>query len=276
MTKFRAPNSSPKYFSQQRGGALIIIMTILVVVMTSVFLSEFDSNHQILVKQQRNVLVLAKAKLALINFALLSDRVAGSTAIGYLPCPDFNGDGNSNLPCGVTGESSEGWLPWKTLGIPILRDASFTCLRYAVSGNYKLAPTSTLSNMPHTVGHFVIHDSTNTIRVGRDATEYALAVIFAPGSPHQEQSRTLGGDTATHCGSSALNATRNNAINYLDTLSGVNNALGTYNGLGNAGDQSMPTSNFSVFIQSDRVDGFNDQLLWVSPQDFTRVYARMP
>lgn len=262
--------------NKQCGGALLIIMTVLVLVMVSVFFSQLDSAKPTLVKSQRNIEALASAKSALISFALISDRVSGSPGIGYLPCPDSNGDGISNAPCGNVGESVEGWLPWQTLGIKPVRDAAFTCLRYAVSGNYKISPSSVLSASPPSAGHFVIHNSDNTIRVGSDASEYALAVIFSGGATHSGQSRSLGGGSSTECGSSSLSAAKNNASNYLDSLSGVNNALGTHSGASGAGSASLPTSNVSVFIQANAQDGFNDLLAWVSPQDFSRVYARMP
>ena len=261
---------------KQHGGALLIIMTILIVTVVSVFFSQFDSAKPSIIRAERNISALASAKSALLNFALLSDRITGSPGIGYLPCPDTDGDGLSNTPCGNLGESAEGWLPWQTLGLKPIRDASFACLRYAVSGNYKISPAITLNASPPTEGHFVIHDIDNTVRVGNSTSDYAIAVIFAGGNTHSGQSRTLSGGAATQCGSTSISAAKNNADNYLDTLSGVNNANGTYSGAGGAGSQPLPTSNISVFIQADAQDGFNDMLAWVSPQDFNKIYARMP
>ena len=61
---------------------------------------------------------------------------------GYLPCPDTDGDGWAEATCGsldgASGQASRlGLLPWKTLGLPDLRDGYGERLWYAVSSKYK-------------------------------------------------------------------------------------------------------------------------------------------
>jgi type II secretory pathway pseudopilin PulG len=261
----------------QSGAALILLMLGLVLFIASVFLTGIDKTSQTLKKERKTQRSLASAKELLINFALLSDQQSGSPGIGYLPCPDTNGDGLSNTPCGSLGESVEGWLPWQTLGSKVLKDGNAICLRYVVSGNYKIAPPSLLVKAPTpTEGHFVVHDQNNSILLGNVAADYALAVVFSPGQVITGQTRGLGAGVATICGSSALGAAVNLATNYLDASSNVDNANGTFVGPGIPGSSALPTSTPSVFIQAEKQIGFNDELIWVSPQDFNDVYVRMP
>lgn len=261
---------------KQHGAAMLIFMTILILTIASVILSGFDKNTQTISRQKITIQALSQAKQALIDFALLSDQIVGSPGIGYLPCPDRNGDGLSDEPCGVAGESAEGWLPWQTLGTKTLRDSDHVCLRYAVSGNYKINPAIPLTKTPPTAGHFVIHDENNTVRVGAIPAQYALAVVFAPHNIVAGQSRTIGAGPATTCGSDSFGASVNQANNYLENLNNVNNSTGTYAGPGIPGDAALPTNIPSVFILAGMQANFNDAVTWVSPGDFTDVYARMP
>lgn len=263
-----------KNIQKQSGAILIVLMLGLVLFVATVFLTGVDKTSQLLKKQSKTQQSLASAKELLINFALISDQ-RGAVGIGYLPCPDVDGDGNAELTCGVVGESVEGWFPWQTLGSNALTDGDAVCLRYVVSGNYKINPSSPLSKMPPTTGHFVIHDENNTVLLGTLASEYGLAVVFAAGQAVTGQNRTIGGVTTT-CGSLSAGAAVNRATNYLDQLASVDNARGTYAGAGTPGNSALPTNIPSVFIQAEKQTAFNDSLIWVSPQDFTDVFGRMP
>lgn len=260
----------------QRGAALLIMMTVLVLTLVTLLLSGFDKNSQAILRDQNTINALSEARQALLDFALLSDTVTGSPGIGYLPCPDQNGDGLSDEPCGAAGVSVEGWLPWQTLGKKVLRDSDHVCLRYAVAGNYKINPPVPLIKTPPTPGHFVIHDVNNIVRVGTTPAERALAVIFSAQKALAGQVRTTGAGPVTACGSVTPGALVNLAGNYLENISNVNNATGTYAGPGTAGDVPLPTNTPSVFILAARQPGFNDAIAWLSPADFADVYARMP
>ena len=262
--------------NKQQGAALIIITLVLVLTISSALLAGFDIKSQTISRDQQTINALSQAKQALINFALLSDQITGSPGVGYLPCPDQNGDGLSDEPCGVPGESSEGWLPWQTLGTKILRDSDHVCLRYVVSGYYKINPDTPLTKSPPTTGHFVIQDESNTVRVGSTPVEYGLAIIFAPHNIVAGQSRTIGAGPATKCGSNSPGAAVNLASNYLEQVNNVNNATGIYTGPGIPGDAALPTNIESVFILAERQLNFNDSVAWINPADFYDVYARMP
>jgi len=277
MAKLATHLSNKSIISKQKGAALIIMMFGLVVFIATVFLTGVDKSSQRSKKQARTNQSLAEAKELLMSFALLSDKqVPAAPSAGYLPCPDTDGDGVSNTPCGGVGASVEGWLPWQTLGSKPLKGGNAVCLRYAVSGNYKINPSAPLVKAPPTLGHFVIHDQSNAVIVGSAPAEYALAVIFAPGQTVTGQTRDVGGGAATACGSTTVGAAVNRAANYLDQLSNVDNAGGTYAGAGVPGNAALPTNIPSVFIQTNNAANFNDELIWISPQDFVDVYARMP
>src|SRR5512142_1165139 len=84
---------------------------------------------------------LAQAREALVAYA--ADRpITAIVGPGYLPCPDLDGDGWAESTCGsLDGASGQadrlGRLPWKTLGLPELRDGDGERLWYAVSSKHK-------------------------------------------------------------------------------------------------------------------------------------------
>lgn len=142
---------------------------------------------------------LALAREALIAYA--ADRpIDPVVGPGYLPCPDLDGDGWAEATCGsLSGDSGQaqrlGLLPWKTLGIPELRDGWGERLWYAVSTKYKgllncAASRACVDMSPAVaVGTITVRDATGTLlhdgtapdpRVPRSG---AAAVVIAPGAP---------------------------------------------------------------------------------------------
>jgi len=83
-------NTGPK----QRGIAILAMLAIFTVVLTTAVIAGVSLNKQRLGKQNTTSNNLSKAKDALIGFALRQ------TPPGQLPCPDTNGDGFSNLSAG--------------------------------------------------------------------------------------------------------------------------------------------------------------------------------
>src|SRR5262245_11131637 len=65
---------------------------------------------------------LAQAKQALIGFAA-GVTLGGAARPGDLPCPDQDNDGDADaVPACDTPALALGRFPWKTLGLPDLRD----------------------------------------------------------------------------------------------------------------------------------------------------------
>ncbi len=143
---------------------------------------------------------LAQAREALIAYAV--DRPVNSVVgPGYLPCPDLDDDGWAEATCGSqsgdTGQAARiGRLPWKTLGLPDLRDGAGERLWYAVSSKYKgllncgvsracldLSPDAALGTITvRDASGTILHDA--TVTEGYRANDGgAIAVVFAPGAP---------------------------------------------------------------------------------------------
>ena len=201
--------------SPQRGVAAVVFLAILAVILIAVLTTALSSRSAQTDFDARTIPVLAAAKEALLAYA-----AANPTAPGRLPCVDANGDGvanNLDLPCTTANVPQLGRLPWKTLGIPILRDGSGECLWYAVSGNF--AQTSTLthpinSNVP---GQFTVKQdpsSSTPLATG------VIAVIFAPGPVLEGNDRSPPAGPATPCGGN------NDPRQYLDPIGTSTNAGG--------------------------------------------------
>ena len=138
---------------------------------------------------------LAQAKQALIGRAF-----ADSNRPGSLPCPDTNNDGSAESPIPTDCPSYIGRLPWRTLGLPDLRDGSGERLWYAVSREFARNPSNAAclnSFCPLNTdnkGQFTI--------TGTAAATDVIAIVFSAGSVVAPQVR----DTANE----------NNVVNYLE------------------------------------------------------------
>lgn len=136
---------------------------------------------------------LSQAKEALIGFAATYRDRYPDQMFGYLPCPDRDGDGVADPPCGAQEQAAMGYLPYKTLGLPALTDNQGNCLWYGVAGGFKDNPASTTPLNWDTPGQFLL-----PAPAGATPLEGALAaVIFAPGPPLAQQRRRPG---AGNCG----------------------------------------------------------------------------
>lgn len=210
----------PSLNGGQCGAALLVFMLLLTMSVAAFLLTGISQFSRQLASPFHNSAVLAEAKTALIAYARLSDPdLSSQTGLNYryLPCPDQDGDGLAESPCGSS--SAEGWLPWMSLGLPPLRDASGSCLRYAVSAAYKLGASGPplITALPG--GDFSLNNIDGVISAG------VVAVLFAPGENVEGQSRGFTLNTATKCGSTVILSDKNLAVNYLDTLAGIDNAI---------------------------------------------------
>ncbi len=220
--------------NRQRGIALILILVLLGLiagVLAVGFTSDLARQNN---KEQQTVDALAKAKEALIGYAANDPNQPG-----VLPCPDSNNDGRADSPCGATGVTAIGRLPWKTLGLPDLRDGSGECLWYAVSANFKnsglSAPAVVNSDSP---GTLVINDAGGAPVYS--GSNKVVAIVFSPGNPLPGQDRSSS-TPAPVCGG---NTTTANTIvaNYLE-----------------GGNQNGVATN--IFVTAQSTDTFNDKLL---------------
>lgn len=234
--------------TRQRGSALLMILMMLGVAAAYLFVTALTGTRDKLERDEVTAKALAQAKEALIGWS------ASNTAnrFGVLPLPDLGTSRNTTPGEGATAGNFTGntknltvigRLPWRTLGIPPLRDARGECLWYALSGTFQSArPADALGW--DSLGHLDAYTSNGTA-VGTVSTAGAnynarpVAVVFSPGELLSGQDRkTSATDTVTECGgnydvrnyldSYTANAGIANIVNY---LGGTNNATGYAYGL---------------------------------------------
>lgn len=164
---------------------------------------------------------LVQAKEALIGFAAAVDTTAPpgtppppNPRPGELPCPnrttlsDGTPSGIATSPCSTLA-TRIGWFPWKTLGLPPLRDGSGEYLWYAVSNGFQNNPRSGVLNSD-TPGNFTVKVRTT----GATEASNVIAVVFAPNGVTSGQIRN---STVTPCSTTGTSIARNLcAANYLE------------------------------------------------------------
>ena len=226
-----------------------MVMLIILIIGASAFLvSSLNSSKVKSARQTSSSIVLAKAKDALIGYALSYGDTHTGEVHGYLPCPDPDGTNGavgegSSETCGNKNVSALGRLPWKTLGLDPLRDGEGECLWYAVSGTYKNNPKTDLMNWDNK-GLLEVLDATGNI-----AGQEVVAAIFSPGSAQENQNRAPN-DTAPICGGNYT------STNYLDSDGTINN-----------GTVSSSPNVTSQFKQADSTGQINDQILFITRQE---------
>ena len=247
----------PALAARPRGAALIVLMALLtmgVLYFLTVQLEALSGYG----KESRGASdSLAQAREALLGYASSYRDAHSAEVFGYLPCPDTVGNGLAAASCGNAGEASVGLFPYRTLGLPDLRDSAGVCLWYAVAGTFKNNPKATATVMNwDTQGQFAVLDANAaTLVAPEDAQGGAAAVIFATGLPLAGQSRS-----ATSVGPCQIDPTQVAA--YLD------------------GAYTFATSGTVTLTQGPVKDAYaaitnNDRLAWVSPREiFDRIVKR--
>lgn len=237
--------------SRQRGASLLLMAVIAALIVFGLF--SFRSPVNFRTEQGLATAdALAQAKAALIGYAATykDTHTATDQVAGYLPCPDTDNDGNAEANCGSAGESVVGRLPWKSLGLPPLRDSDGECLWYAVAGRAKNSPKTADYNWD-TPGQFIVQTPGSQILSGTTPHSRPLTVIFAAGRPLNTQTRSSG--TGECSGGTAVN----------DFLEGLG-TLGTGNTTITVGDADTIRNGTN-----------NDRVLWISSTDiFTPIKKR--
>ncbi|HUQ29794.1 MAG TPA: hypothetical protein VM051_14455 [Usitatibacter sp.] len=223
--------------STQRGAFLLVVTLMLSVAIAFVFALALGSPATEAARARATERALAEAREALLAHA--ADHAINSiVGPGYLPCPDLDNDGWAEATCGsLSGDSGQaerlGRLPWKTLGLPDLRDGDGERLWYAVSTRYKgllnCAASAACVDMSPDValGTITVRESTGTlVHDGTIAEAYraaeggAVAVVIAPGSPIGSQSRGCRAGECDERGRCLTDPPRSaatcNPVNYLD------------------------------------------------------------
>ncbi len=237
---------------KQRGAALLLLMLVVIIATATVLVTNLTGDALRTRQLTDTQFVMAKAKQALIEYAMLNPDVNVGRSFG-LPCPDIDGTGGfvageaHSTSCGAAGETVIGRLPWRTLGIPALRDASAACLWYVVSGSYKDADTATAPMInPDSNGHLRLFSvDTGSVVQGLLPQDRPVALVIAAMEPVAGQARVA---SAAGMQCSPGSDTRQ----YLDTDpgTGISNAV-----LSGAADsvEAFATAATPVTLHNDRV-----------------------
>jgi type II secretory pathway pseudopilin PulG len=186
----------------QRGFALIAILALAALI--SAFLiasalnrSATDVSNE---RNQRTMDALRQAKNALIAYAANEQwqyyknppppppSNTGYFQPGALASPDMDNDGDADFVWGSNAASQLGRLPFKTLGIDDLRDASGERIWYALSHDFRKLQCSGGATPPNCT--IINSDTQGQLTViGSTPATQVVAVLIAPGAAFAGQNR---------------------------------------------------------------------------------------
>jgi hypothetical protein len=163
---------SPSGTRRQRGVALLALAAAMVLGTTWMLVSAFGLAGRSTAQTAHNARILAEAKAALIAWVASNALEPGEANPGRLPCPQAWGDvGSANEGrAAASCANPTGWLPWRTLGLPEMRDAAGRPLWYVASPGWHLpSSTATLKINSDTPGQLTLDG------------QPAIALLIAPG-----------------------------------------------------------------------------------------------
>ncbi len=165
----RRPTYRRPTVRRSEGFALLALLTIFVLALSTVLIARVSVNNRDTARQVDNASSLADAVDALMGFAVRQIPPGG------LPCPDVTGDGLAD-PLGSGCQSQRGLFPSRTLGSDVLQDRSGAPLWYAVELAY--VTNSVARRNPSRVPALQLDGSP------------VAAVLIAPGEAFDGQGRT--------------------------------------------------------------------------------------
>ncbi|HTP97527.1 MAG TPA: hypothetical protein VMK05_16870, partial [Burkholderiales bacterium] len=185
---------------REQGQAFLATVLLVGLAAAAVVYALASPNNVTLDSDKKTMNALAQARDALIGRAAADGSIPGS-----LPCPDLlTNNGTSNVPndgvadllAGNDCPSYVGRLPWRTLGLPDLRDGYGERLWYALSRNFRDDSSASPLNSD-SAGQLTIQDG-----AGNTLASNVIAIVFAAGPPIGTQVRDA--------------ANQNNVANYLE------------------------------------------------------------
>lgn len=234
------------FIKKQRGlagMATLLLLLVAGIVATTIYFA--SATRARLASEQITADALAQAKEALIGYAA-AVNTSGLPGVppppnprpGELPCPNLaltagEPNGIATTPCSPLS-ARIGYFPWKTLGIPPLRDGSGNLLWYAVSDTFK--------NNPRTSGSVLNSDTLGDFAItGSAPANTVIAIVFAPGKVTGAQDRD---NTVATCATTNASAPRKLcAAHFLE---------------GENANGPTPDNTFETGLPTD---SFNDRLL---------------
>ena len=181
MFSERSGNQLNQRLNKQHGIAVLALLSLALITITSFMIAAVSLNKQSIDRNNESAAFLKSIKDQLMGYALRQ------ATPGLLPCPDTNGDGESNV-VGGSCTAQLGFLPFRTLLMEDGLDNTGAPIWYAVELTYT-----------EVVGGVELNSSlASTVQV--DGLP-AAAVILAPGEAIETQIRN-----------------NNNVINYLEGI----------------------------------------------------------
>jgi hypothetical protein len=161
----------------QQGAALLITLALVGIVggMAIVWVAQSSAS------EARRVQDTAKA-MGMIRDALVARAASDFNRPGSLPCPDYNNDGSADGS--LCTAPYVGRVPWKTLDLPDLRDATGERFWYALSPTFRDHPNA-CTPTPCVLNS----DTPADLTINGVASQENVAIIFAPGEPLGSQDR---------------------------------------------------------------------------------------
>ena len=169
----------------QHGQALLGLLAVAVMVFAYVLTSRLNAASQfVALDREDNAKVLARAKQALSGYMAQQAALPGENNPGHLPCPEAPanfGTANEGIEAPFCASQAVGRLPWRTLGLDKLVDASGEPLWYAVSnGWHRPSSSATLTINSESAGQLALDGVANDV----------VALIIAPGPAITAQAGT--------------------------------------------------------------------------------------
>ncbi len=243
-----------KHAKLERGAALLVLMVILVLGVSWMLASALTSwLNPAATNPSRNGEVLGQAKAALLGYVAKEVMdISGANPEqnpGRLPCPELRayvGTANEGIAAGNCTLPAVGRLPWRTLGLDKLVDASGEPLWYVVSPGWAYTSGNLQINF-NTVGQITLQNAQ-----GNPIASNLIALIIAPGPPLSVQA-------SPNC--AAINQTR-----ALSTLPPPANWYQNYLECQNATYLAATT-----FAMAGPSGSFNDQVVQITANDVMRA-----
>jgi len=298
---------------KQHGLIGILLLVTIAVMAVAVFSKNIWGDDSKTYQQKVNREALLKAKAALLDYLVVGNMVSGGVSdpfansgagyLGRLPCPDQQGRGFSDSPCGIgtsyktAGYHSLGLLPWATINSPVIRDATHQCLWYAVDGLFKSSPASKPVNSD-TYGSFSVVQPVkptnpallntawpaptlagNTTAAG-SSPDRVVAVIIASGAARGTQAQTSVGGITYTCGlTRTVSGTPNaeaSAPDFLEYYFSATNGQPAINNQSLLPSGSAPTANaLQTFITADiGQEQLNDHIVWITAEELSKATTR--
>lgn len=188
----------------QKGLALIMLVFILAFVAIGYAINTLDSSGIQNARDKKTAVALAEAKTALIGWSV-------SGLPGQLPCPEdtaFIGtedEGTASEDC-TSVLPAVGRLPWRTLGLPDLRDGNGEQLWYVISPGFRDTPINSTN-----IGQLNVNGVSNR----------AVALIISSGTILAGQNRPVPAAGSPPLVLNYLDLTNNNGDNDFSSLGPV-------------------------------------------------------